>query len=394
MAPVLPCLLLPLLLQAQGKPALPKDPSTLVKVAEGAKAPSLAMDADGNAYIVLSRAGNIEVCTSLDGGLSFSAPVQALGAQGRDAGTTNRGPRIAVDAQKRIYVSAPISLGPPDAALPYDFYFVTSIDKGKTWSKPHPISEPKTGTECAHAAASGPADFHVAWLSTSGTRPPALSYAKFAFDGKKNGKTITLSANPCEACPPAIWVDGKGTIAVAWRESNHDAASKENREIFIAWSADSGKTFGPSARLNSIDSGIPDCPSEAPALASTIDGKTWAAAWMDRRDIERDANIYWAFGAPGKFCRDTDPHDDRRYIQRRPTLAIEPDGTVWCAWEDGRLSTQRIFFATTKGPVNYPVGTDKEGGCFSPSLAAGGGKVGLVYQNQEGVVFRVLQVPR
>jgi hypothetical protein len=385
------CLLAALLLQAPGAKPLPKDGSTLVKIADAAKTPWLAMDSDGNAYVVFSRGGNIEVAVSTDGGATFSAPVRAINAQGREPGSANRGPRIAVDAQKRLYVSAAISLAPPDQAAINDVYYAVSTDHGKSWKGPYLISEAKTGAESVHATAASPADLHVAWLSTSGTKAPALCYAKVGADGKRPAKTLTLSSTPCESCPPAVGVDGKGNVAVAWRESGHDAASKENRNLFIAWSTDGGKTFGAPARLNSQDSGLTECPNEPPALAATVDGKTWAAAWMDRRDLERDANIYWAFGPPAKFGRDTDPHDDRRFIQRRPTLAVEPDGTVWCAWEDGRLSTQRVFFASTKAPANVPLGTDKEGGCFSPSMACGGGKVGIAYQSGESVAFRLLK---
>jgi len=387
---MLPVLLGVLLLQAQGKAALPKDPSTLIKVADNAKAPWLALDPEGNAYIAFSRGGNIEVCVSLDGGATFSAPVRALNAGGRDPGTAGRGPRIAVDHQKRLYVSAPLTVGAPDAAIMNDLYYAVSTDKGKTWTRPYLISEPKTGMESVHATAAGPGDLHVAWLSSAGEKPPVLCYAKFGADGKKSGKTVTVSAYPCERCPPAIAVDGRGNPSVAWRESNHDAASKENRQIFIATSSDGGKSFGATARLNSVDSGLSECPQEGPALAVTGDSKTLAAAWMDRRDLEHDANIYWAFGAPGKFGRDTDPHDDRRFLQRRPTLAVEPDGTVWCAWEDGRLSTQRVFFTNTKAPPNVPLGDDKEGGGFAPCLAAGGGKVAVAYQSGESIGFRVL----
>jgi hypothetical protein len=112
---------------------------------------------------------------------------------------------------------------------------------------------------------------------------------------------------------------------------------------------------------------------------------------MDRRDLERDANVYWAFGPPGKFARDTDPHDDRRYTQRRPTLAIDADGAVWCAWEDGRLSTQRVFITNSRVPANVPLGDAKEGGGSHPSLAAGGGKIAIAYQSGDHVGFRVLK---
>ena len=378
------------LLQAQGQPALPKDTSTLVKVADNAKAPSLALDLEGNVYVAFSRGGNIEVSVSLDGGATFSAPVRVLNAQGRDPGVSNRGPRIVVDRQKRVYVSAPLTIGAADAAVMNDLYYAGSTDKGKTWTRPYPVSEPKTGMESVHAAAAGPGELHVAWLSSAEGKAPVLTYAKFGADGKKSGKSVVVSTTPCEKCPPAIAVDGKGNPSVAWRESNHDAASKEHRQIYLAISTDGGKSFGPPARLNSVDSGLSECPYEPPALAATGDGKTLAAAWMDRRDLERDANVYWAFGPPGKFARDTDPHDDRRFIQRRPTLAIEPDGTVWCAWEDGRLSTQRIFYTSTKAPANVPVGDDKEGGGFAPCLASGGGRIGIAYQSGDNVAFRLL----
>ncbi len=376
--------LIALLLQAQNKPALPKDASTLVKVADAAKVPSLAFDSDGNPYIAFSQGGNIMVCASADGGATFGAPVMALNCKGMDPATPNRAPHIAVDNTKKVYVSAPVA---------GDIVFTVSADKGKTFGRIFPVSEPKTGAESAHGAAAGPGDLHLAWLATREGKPPALVYCRFGPDGKKPAKQtpVTISPYACEACPPAVWVDGKGNPCVAWRESGHDEKSKVNRQIYIAYSTDGGRSFGAAAQLNGVDSGLEACPQEPPVLAGSADGKTVAAAWMDRRDLERDANIYWAFGPPGKFARDTDPHDDRRFIQRRPTLAVEPDGTVWCAWEDGRLSSQRVFFTNSKDPKNVPLGDAKEGGMAAPSLASGGGKIGVAYQSGETVGFRLLK---
>lgn len=380
-----------LLLQGAPNKPLPKDPSTFVKVADNAKLPSLALDAEGNAYVAFVRNGNVEVAVSTDGGATFSAPVTAFHEGGRDAAITNRGPHIAVDHQKRVYVAAPLCLAPPNSPVVNDLYYCVSTDKGKIFGKPYMINDaPKSGAESVLAAACGPGDFHAAWLDVKNGKP-ALLYGKFGADGKRSGKAVSVNATPCENCPPAIAVDGKGNPCVAWREANHDAASKENRQIFLACSTDGGRSFGAAQRLNSVDSGIAECPAEAPALAATADGKTLAAAWMDRRDLERDANIYWAFGPPGKFTRDTDAHDDRRYTQRRPTLAIDTDGLVWCAWEDGRLSTQRVFYTNTKDPVNVPLGDAKEMGGSAPCLAVGGGKVAVAYQSGENVGFRILR---
>jgi len=382
---------LALVLQAPGKPP-PKDPSPLVQVADNAKLPSLALDADGNAYVAFVRHGNVEVAVSSDGGATFSVPVTAFNEGGRDAALLNRGPHIAVDNQKRVYVSAPLNLSPPNAPVINDLYYCVSTDKGKTFGKPHLLNEaPKSGAESVHAVACGPGDLQVAWLDTKGDKPPLLCYAKYGPDGKRSGKIVMVNATPCERCPPAIAVDGKGNPCVAWRESQHDAASKEHRQIFLACSTDGGRSFGAALRLNSVDSGISSCPNEGPALAASRDGKMLAAAWMDRRDLERDANIYWAFGPPGKFGRDTDPHDDRRYTQRRPTLAIDADGVVWCAWEDLRVSPQRVYTSNSKEPANLPLRDAKEMGTSAPSLASGGGKVAVACQSGDNVGFRILK---
>src|SRR2546422_11144282 len=89
----------------QVKPPAPTDDSILVKVADQARLPNLALDADGNAYVAFVHNGNIELATSTDGGKTFGAPVIALNANGKDPALANRGPRVSVDKQKRIYVS-------------------------------------------------------------------------------------------------------------------------------------------------------------------------------------------------------------------------------------------------------------------------------------------------
>src|SRR5437868_13135492 len=132
-------LVLAVLLQA--KPEKPHDESTLVKVAENAKLPSLALDADRNAYVAFTRNGNIELSVSTDGGKTFSTPVTALNANGRDAGIANRGPRVCVDKSKRIYVSGPLCLAPPNSPIVNDLYFAVSSDHGKTFSKPFLIND-------------------------------------------------------------------------------------------------------------------------------------------------------------------------------------------------------------------------------------------------------------
>jgi len=375
--------MIPLLLSIllQGKPEKPRDESTPVVVAKDAKLPHLALDADGNAYVVFSRNGNIEVAVSSDGGKSFSAPATARNANGRDIGIANRGPKICVDRSKRLYVSGPLCLAPPNAPLVNDLYYAVSSDRGKTFSKAFMINDtPGTASDSVHAAAAGPGDLQVAWVDLKDGKR-SLLFARFDSGGKRVGKSSSITSRCCEYCPPAVAVDGSGNATIVWREGG----GKETRQIFLTRS-------GVTSQLNSIDSGLTECPQDAPAATITSDGKLLALAWMERRDVERDADIFWTYGAPGKLKPETSCHDDRRYQQRRPTLAIDPDGTVWCAWEDSRLTLQRVFFTWTKTEFNIPFDDPKDVPSSWPSLASGGGKVAIVYQLGKDVVFRVLSV--
>ncbi len=377
---------LAVLLQTQGKAPLPKDTSTLVKVADQGKLPSLAIDAEGNVYLAYVAKGNIQLSVSTDQGKTFAAAVVALDAHGRDPAIQNRGPRVAVDRQKRVYVSAPLCLAAPNAPVVNDLYFSVSTDRGKTFGKLNLINDaPGSAAESVHVTAAGAGELHVAWLDQAKGKPLSLCYAKFSEAGKRNGKTSTVAVAVCEHCPPGLVVDVKGVPYVAWRD-----LAKPSRMAQLTTSNDFGKSFGAITPLGSVDSGLDACPDEGVVLAASADGKSIAAAWMDRRDLERDANVYWTWGAPGKLSKDTDCHDDRRFLQRRPTLVFDGDGTLWCAWEDGRLSTQRVFFTNNQKPANVPLGDAKEGSGAFPALAAGGGLFGIAYEWGEGIGFRVL----
>lgn len=346
-----------------------------VKVAENARLPHLAFDADGNAYVAFVRNGNVELSISTDGGRTFSAPATVLNSGGKDAAIANRGPRVAIDKNKRVWVSGPLCLAPPGAPIVHDLQFAVSGDRGKSFSKPFLIEANAT----LHAAAAG-SDLHVAWIGAA----KALLYGRFDAQGKKVGKIVTVAAAASETSPPALAVDPSGVPVIVWRDTPKDP--KASRQIFLSRSADGGKAFT-TTQLNSVDSGLTECPQDAPAAAFSADGKTFAAAWMDRRDVERDADVYWSFGPLGKLSPDTDCLDDRRYQQRRPALAVDPDGVVWCAWEDSRLSALRVFFTNSKVDANTPLGEATSW----PSLAAGGGKVAIACQSGKDVIFRQLK---
>src|SRR5436190_1839331 len=143
-----------LALQVTKPPVLPKDPSTLVRVADHAKQPSIAFDADGNVFIAFYRSGNVEVAVSNDGGQSFAAPVTALDAKGLTLAYgkfSDQGKRLgktvllasnccekcppAITVDPRGYPSIAYREGPKEKAN-RQIFLVSSNDGGKTFGTP------------------------------------------------------------------------------------------------------------------------------------------------------------------------------------------------------------------------------------------------------------------
>src|SRR5262252_905014 len=88
--------------------ACPPDPQRAVTVAGGSIQPHLAAADDGSFYAVFLKDGNIGFSTSADRGKTWSTPTVAIDARGKAKGGMQRGPRVAVDGKKTIYVTAPL----------------------------------------------------------------------------------------------------------------------------------------------------------------------------------------------------------------------------------------------------------------------------------------------
>jgi hypothetical protein len=373
-------------------------PGEAVTLGSGAIQPHLAASDDGLFACVFIREGNIELTVSRDQGKTWSSPSVAMDAKGKARGGLQRGPRVAIDAKRTIYVTAPLCFDEAELGKKYpvqDLYLAVSTDEGKTFSKPALVNDvPRQAPEALHWLAASPTgDVFVAWLDRRqrGTSPGQdLAYAKITDQGKKIGKNGLIPGPLCECCAPGLAVDAKGNPILAYREGG-----KANRQIFLAISANGGGSFPKVNRLNQGDTKIDLCPMDAPAVAVSRDGTRIAAAWMDFRSGGNQRHVQWALASGGKFASETSPGDDPRGGQGHPSVAYDAEGTAWCAWEDTRLgpNAQRIFAADSKSKKNLAVSGDSEGKCGFPSLAAGGKALGIAYESGAGVSFRLLSAP-
>jgi hypothetical protein len=226
-------------------------------VADNARQPQAAVDADGGIYVVFLRNGNIEVSVSADQGKTFSKPVTAIDAKGRAKGGMQRGPRIGVDAKKNVFVTAPVCFDEAEFKNKYprnELWLAVSSDGGKTFGAPIQINTvDKEAAEALHWTAVAPSgEVHVAWIENR-DKVPSVYYRKFSDLGRKPSKELKLAAPVCECCAPHLSVDDKGNPFVSFREGG----KKPSREIFAMKSDNKGGSFGAPVQVNRQPTKLP-----------------------------------------------------------------------------------------------------------------------------------------
>lgn len=202
-------------------PVLTAQDGTSLTVATSATNPHMTMDDEDGIYIVFVRGGAVEVAISHDRGKTFSRPVvvfrRGMGLIPSETHAQS-GPRIAVDARKRIYVTTAGS----------KLILARSEDGGKSFEKRLRVSDGRCIFQWIAASPEG--EIHVAWLSyVSGL---SLTYARIADGAAKSSSKLDITDRPCPGCAPGVAVDDKGNPYVVWREfGNSDeivvATSKE-----------------------------------------------------------------------------------------------------------------------------------------------------------------------
>src|SRR5579862_300467 len=369
-------------------------PKEAAVVAPGANQPHLAASDDGAFYATFIKDGNIGFSCSTDKGRTWSAPVVAIDALGRGSGGMQRGPRIAVDGKKTIYITAPLTFDETELngkKYPVrDLFLAVSTDGGKTFSKPVQINDvPKKAPESLHWLAAAPnGDVFAVWLDLrQRDKGQDLGYVKISDQGKKIGKNGLLPGPLCECCAPGLAVDSKGNPLVLYREGG-----KTNRSIFLGISTNGGSSFSKISRINQGETKIDACPMDAPQVAVSRDGAKIATAWMDFRAGSNLRHVQWSVGGGGRIPPETSASDDTKGGQGHPSLAFDGAGVVWCAWEDTRrgINAQGIFAADWKTKKNLAISTEDEGKCAYPTLANAGGTLGVIYESGTSVSFRVI----
>jgi hypothetical protein len=222
-----------------------------VEVCRDAIQPQVAIDADGGIHVTFIHRGNICVAVSQDRGKTFSPPVIAIDVNGKAAGGSQRGPRIGVDAQRRLVVTAPVVFDAAELEKRYptaELYLARSGDGGKTWSRPLQVNEvAKKAPESLHWLAVSPqGDALVSWLDLRARLEPGQDLYLARVTGNTVGRNDKVADGVCECCAPGLAVTAAGLPVIAWRDGGARAAG---RDILLR-AASSRDELAPARKLN------------------------------------------------------------------------------------------------------------------------------------------------
>jgi hypothetical protein len=145
---------------------------------------------------------------------------------------------------------------------------------------------------------------------------------------------------------PSIAVDNQGNIYVVWEDFRNG-----NYDIYFSSSSDGGKTWlTPNIMINSDTNGFPEKEQRVPQIAVDHQG-TIFVVWSDYRHNNFD--IYFNKSEDGgntwlaenvRVNRDPEPSPD----QMNPTIAVDPEGNLFVAWEENVGTHSDIFLTKSE----------------------------------------------
>lgn len=289
-----------------------------IDLGEG-RQPRLALTSDDKAYAVFGSDG-VYCRRSDDGGTSWSAPIRVETLTGKMPLGMRRGPRVCVAGDAVVITEI---TGEKGGGADGDLVAVRSTDEGRTWSKPIAISDvPRAAREGLQGLASDGRDQIAAvWLDDRDGKKTVMS-AVSRDRGKSWSANVLVYASPdghvCECCHPSVVFDSSGDIHVMFRNWIGG-----NRDMYLASSHDSGKTWTPAAKLGAGTWPLNACPMDGGEIASLR--TSVVTAWQRNGLVFR-----------------TPPDDSNRELSlgsgRQPSVATTAGG-AWFAYLNGTALT-------------------------------------------------------
>ncbi len=148
---------------------------------------------------------------------------------------------------------------------------------------------------------------------------------------------LNISRTARVSTVPAIAVENSGAIDVVWRDTT---SGEFHPDIYFTRSADGGQTWTEALDI-SHTTGI----CSEPAIATGADNSIHVV-WVDTRPADGRPDIFYSCSLDGKTwsaCESISPTQGASSV---PTVAVDNDGVVHCAWLDTSSGEERpdIFY--------------------------------------------------
>jgi hypothetical protein len=288
-----------------------------------ARQPHVAIAPTGAILVTFGVGNAVYLAKSGDGGRSFTPPVK-VAEQGVLALGKRRGPRVAATTTSICVAAICGSLG---RGKDGDLLAWKSADGGKNWSAATPVNRvPGSAREgLFDLAAAADGRLFCVWLDLRAGQ--AQVYGALSSDSGVTWGENQLVYDPpiggvCPCCQPSARFDDQGRIHVMWRNNLSD-----DRDMFLASSADDGRTWNAPHKLGSGTWHLRACPMDGGGLAIDRGGSVhtiWRRNQTLYRCVDGKPEESLGTGEQGRAARGPDGVYFT-WITRRPgTLLVLP----------------------------------------------------------------------
>ncbi|MBO0936282.1 exo-alpha-sialidase [Fibrella sp. HMF5335] len=279
--------------------------------------PVVIADERGGIHLTFGNDSTIFYAFSADGGQTFTAPAVAGVLPNLVAGAT-RGPQIAVTDR---------------------YLLITAVDKAGNvfacrrnratgqWSPLRPINDVPEVAKEGFQDVVGTADgaFHAVWLDLRGNQKNKLVGATSTDGGQTWSANRIIYQSPsgsvCECCRLSMAASGNN-IYVMFRNWLNGS-----RDLYLAHSADAGKTYTTPQKLGNGTWKLAACPMDGGGLALTKTGKP-ITVWR------REGTVYQASPGEAEQAISAGKNGSIASSVGRPVLAWETAGTIYVKQPD------------------------------------------------------------
>lgn len=328
--------------------------------------PSITIDKNEDIYIVWAdeRNGNYDIyfSKSTNGGESFNTNVRV----NDDTGSSSQSaPSLAVDGNGNVYIvwTDGRNKGIDDYNL--DIYFAKSTNGGGSYNTNIPVNDNigLSSQKDPSITIDRSGNIFVVWTDKrnkgSDDDNSDIYFAKsnngsssFDTDIRVNDDTgIHYQSNP------SIAIDNDGNIYVVWMDCRNGEPNKYNYDIYLAKSTDEGTSFNTNVRVD--DSGSENLKQKYPSIAIDKNGYVYVA-WCDTRNKNSEDStweIYFAKSINGGTSFNTNVKVEAS-SQVSPSIAVDGEGNVYIGGESRRKIQDEyyydIFFTkSTNGGISF-----------------------------------------